>query len=71
MQQQAAEAVETLSPAEERFNRARATLGLAAAPVTLLALLAAPLPLPPQPHRMAAILAAVVVLWITEALPIG
>jgi sodium-dependent dicarboxylate transporter 2/3/5 len=71
MQQQAAEAVETLSPAEERFNRARATLGLAAAPIMLLALLAAPLPLAPQPHRMAAILAAVVVLWITEALPMA
>jgi len=34
-------------------------------------LLAAPLPLPPAAHRMAAIMAAVVVLWVTEALPMA
>jgi sodium-dependent dicarboxylate transporter 2/3/5 len=65
------EPVETVTPAEERFNRLRATAGLALAPVALVALLLAPLPLAPQAHRMAAILAMVVVLWITEALPMA
>ena len=66
------EAVETYSPAEERFNRLRATAGLVLAPVTLVALLVAPFPgLSPQAHRLAAILATVVVLWITEALPMA
>ena len=37
----------------------------------LLALLAAPLPLPAPAHRLAAILAMMVVLWITEALPLA
>jgi solute carrier family 13 (sodium-dependent dicarboxylate transporter), member 2/3/5 len=72
MQQQATtEPVETVSPAEERFNRMRATVGLALAPAALVALLLAPLPVSPEAHRMAAILAMVVVLWITEALPMA
>jgi sodium-dependent dicarboxylate transporter 2/3/5 len=71
VQTQATEPVETVSPAEERFNRARATAGLALAPAILVALLVAPLPLKPEAHRLAAILAAVVVLWITEALPMA
>jgi sodium-dependent dicarboxylate transporter 2/3/5 len=66
------DALETISPAEERFNRVRATTGLILAPITLVALLAAPFPsLSPPAHRLAAILAAVVVLWITEALPMA
>jgi sodium-dependent dicarboxylate transporter 2/3/5 len=64
------EAVEAISPAEERFNRLRATAGLVLAPLMLVALLVAPFPsLTVQAHRLAAILATVVVLWITEALP--
>ena len=64
--------VEAYSPAEERFNRRRQTVGLVLAPLTLVALLAAPLPgLSPQAHRLAAILATVVVLWITEAMPMA
>jgi solute carrier family 13 (sodium-dependent dicarboxylate transporter), member 2/3/5 len=62
--------VETYSPAEEQFNRRRRTAGLVLAPLTLLIMLLAPLPLTPAAHRMGAILAMVVVLWITEALPI-
>jgi sodium-dependent dicarboxylate transporter 2/3/5 len=68
---QALEAVESYSPAEEQFNRRRRTVGLALGPLVLLALLAAPLPLPVPAHRMAAIMAAVVVLWVTEALPMA
>jgi sodium-dependent dicarboxylate transporter 2/3/5 len=64
--------VETLSPAEERLNRLRSSVGLVLAPLTLVLFLLLPLPnLSPQAHRLAAILATVVVLWITEALPMA
>ena len=63
--------MEVYSPAEERFNRRRRTAGLFAAPAVLLALLFAPLPLEPAAHRLAAILAMMVVLWVTEALPLA
>jgi sodium-dependent dicarboxylate transporter 2/3/5 len=62
--------VEAYSPAEEQFNRRRRTAGLVLAPLTLVVMLLAPLPLPAPAHRMGAILAMVVVLWMTEALPI-
>ncbi len=68
---EAANAVETYSPAEELFNRRRRTFGLLAAPVVLLALIVAPLPVAPAPHRLAGILAMMVVLWVTEALPLA
>ena len=54
---QAIEAVESYSPAEERFNRRRRTVGLWLAPAVLLVLLLLPMPLPVAGHRMAAILA--------------
>jgi solute carrier family 13 (sodium-dependent dicarboxylate transporter), member 2/3/5 len=63
--------VETYSPAEELFNRRRRTAGLVLGPVTLVLLLLAPLPLAAPAHRLAAILAMMVVLWITEALPLA
>jgi sodium-dependent dicarboxylate transporter 2/3/5 len=63
--------VETYSPAEELFNRRRRTAGLILGPVALLVLLVAPLPLPVPAHRLAGILAMMVVLWITEALPLA
>jgi solute carrier family 13 (sodium-dependent dicarboxylate transporter), member 2/3/5 len=68
---QAIDAVESYSPAEERFNRRRRTVGLALAPTVFLLLLALPLPLPLAAHRMAAVMALVVVCWITEALPMA
>jgi sodium-dependent dicarboxylate transporter 2/3/5 len=64
--------VETFSPAEEQFNRRRRTAGLFAAPVIFLIVLFVPmgaLPVPAQ--RMAAIMALVVTLWLTEALPLA
>src|SRR5512145_1204778 len=64
-------AVEAYSPSEEQFNRRRRTAGLFAAPVVLLGLLVAPLPVSEPAHRLAAILATMVVLWITEALPLA
>jgi solute carrier family 13 (sodium-dependent dicarboxylate transporter), member 2/3/5 len=59
-----------ISPAEARFDRVRRVLGGVIAPLAFLALLGAPLSgLSPQAHRLAAVLAAVVVLWISESLP--
>ncbi len=70
--QQALEAVEVYSPAEQQFNRRRKTLGLVLAPLLFLAMLAAPFEgLAPPAHRLAAILVLVVALWITEALPLA
>jgi solute carrier family 13 (sodium-dependent dicarboxylate transporter), member 2/3/5 len=69
---QAIGAVETYSPAEERFNRRRRTAGLFVAPATLLLVLLLPMPgLAPAGHRLAAVMAAVVVLWLSEALPMA
>jgi solute carrier family 13 (sodium-dependent dicarboxylate transporter), member 2/3/5 len=62
---------ETYSPAEELFNRRRRTAGLIGAPVILVALLLAPLPVNAAAHTLGAILAMMVVLWITEALPLA
>jgi sodium-dependent dicarboxylate transporter 2/3/5 len=68
---QAIEAVEAYSPSEERFNRRRRTAGLALAPAAFVLFLLLPLPLAVPAHRMAAIMALVVVLWMTEALPMA
>lgn len=56
---------------EERFDRLRRASGLVLAPAVLLAVRAAPLAgLSERAHRLAAVMAAVIVLWITEALPL-
>ena len=67
----AIEAVETYSPAEEQFNARRRTAGLFLGPLALVVLLAAPLPIDGPAHRLAAILAMMVVFWVTEALPLA
>jgi len=67
----AVEAGETYSPAEEQFNARRRTIGLFLGPLLLLVLLIAPLPIPAPAHRLAAILAMMVVFWVTEALPLA
>ncbi len=64
-------AVESYSPAEEVFNRKRRTWGLLLGPIVFVLMWVAPLPLAAPAHRMAAILAMVVVLWISEALPMA
>ncbi|HEX2218899.1 MAG TPA: anion permease, partial [Gemmatimonadales bacterium] len=49
----------------------RRVLGSLLAPAVFLALLLLPIPgLTPEAHRLAAVMAAVVVLWVTEALPL-
>jgi sodium-dependent dicarboxylate transporter 2/3/5 len=65
------EPVEQISEAEERFERWRRVAGFVLAPAAFVALLVLPLPgLKPEAHRLAAVMASVVVLWITEALPL-
>jgi sodium-dependent dicarboxylate transporter 2/3/5 len=59
-----------LSPAEERFERRRRTVGLFLGPLVFAAMLLVPFDLEPNQHRLAAILAFVVVWWVTEAIPI-
>ena len=68
---QAREAIEVYSPAEEAFSRRRRTVGLFLAPIVFLLIWALPLDLPVPAHRLAAILALVVVLWLSEALPLA
>jgi sodium-dependent dicarboxylate transporter 2/3/5 len=68
---EATSTAEAYSPAEELFNRRRRTIGLFAGPALLLVLLLSPLPLPAPAHRLAAVLAMMVVLWVSEALPLA
>ena len=68
---EATRAVETYSPAEEAFNRKRRTWGLLLGPLVFALVWLAPLPLAGPAHRLAAILAMVVVLWMSEALPMA
>ncbi|MCM4078630.1 SLC13 family permease [Paractinoplanes hotanensis] len=59
-----------LSPAEERFERGRRTVGLFLAPAVTLFFLALPLSIPPSQQVLGGLLLGVIVLWITEAVPI-
>ncbi|MBW9209548.1 DASS family sodium-coupled anion symporter [Mumia sp. zg.B53] len=59
-----------LSPQEERFEKARRTSGLALAPLATIVMLLIPFDLPDQQHKLAAVLVGVVILWVTEAVPI-
>ncbi|HUF47596.1 MAG TPA: DASS family sodium-coupled anion symporter [Vicinamibacterales bacterium] len=60
------------SPGEVRFNRRRQSIGFVLGPVVFLTLWLLPLPtLPPAAHTLAAILGLMVVLWMTEALPLA
>jgi len=65
-----APAVEKLSEAEERFERGRKLVGTILAPIVFIVLLKLPMPgLKFEAHRLAAVMATVIVLWLTEALP--
>ncbi len=61
---------ETLSPAEERFERIRQTVGLFLGPLVFLVLYLAPLGLPPEQQALAAVFSFVIVYWLTEPIPI-
>jgi sodium-dependent dicarboxylate transporter 2/3/5 len=59
-----------LSPAEEKFEKGRRTVGLFLAPLVTLVFALLPIDLPRDQHLLAAILLGVIVLWITEPVPI-
>src|SRR3954466_4902601 len=59
-----------LSPAEERFEKGRRTVGLFLAPVVTVVFALLPIDLPRDQHLLSAILLGVIVLWITEPVPI-
>ena len=59
-----------LSPAEERFERGRRTVGLFAGPVLFVIVLAIPMGLTNSQQSLAAILALTIAWWVTEAIPI-
>jgi len=60
-----------LSANEARLLRLRRLSGLTLAPLSFALVLFLPLPeLKAPPHRLAAVLAGIIVLWITEALPL-
>ncbi len=61
---------EMLSPAEERFERIRQTVGLFLGPLVFLVLYLVPLGLPPEQQSLAAVFAFVIVYWLTEPIPI-
>jgi sodium-dependent dicarboxylate transporter 2/3/5 len=61
---------EILSPAEQRFEKARQTTGLILGPIALLVMLLVPLPLESNQQTLAAILAFTIVYWLSEAIPI-
>ena len=63
--------VERMSAGEARFEHIRRTTGFFLAPAVFAILLASPLGVPEPAHRLAAILAAVVVLWVCESLPMA
>ncbi|HKQ37271.1 MAG TPA: SLC13 family permease [Verrucomicrobiae bacterium] len=57
---------------EERFEHWRKMTGLMAAPVVFVAVVWMPVAgLRPEAHRLLAVLGAVVVLWVTEAIPLA
>jgi solute carrier family 13 (sodium-dependent dicarboxylate transporter), member 2/3/5 len=65
-----AEQREVLSPAEERFEKARQTIGLVLGPLAFLIMFFLPLPLEPNQQTLAAILVFTIVYWLSEAIPI-
>ncbi|MEU0466288.1 DASS family sodium-coupled anion symporter [Amycolatopsis sp. NPDC006131] len=63
-------AEQKLSPAEERFERARRTVGFVLAPLVTIVFLFVPTALDSSQQTLAAVLLGVVVLWVCEPVPI-
>jgi sodium-dependent dicarboxylate transporter 2/3/5 len=59
-----------LSPAEERFERRRRTVGLFLAPLATIVIFAIPFDMEQSQHTLAALLLGVMILWVTEPVPI-
>jgi sodium-dependent dicarboxylate transporter 2/3/5 len=60
-----------VTPSTSRFDSTRRTVGLFLGPAVFAAVLALPTGLAPEAHRMAAVFALVIVLWVTEAIPLA
>jgi sodium-dependent dicarboxylate transporter 2/3/5 len=68
----AAEAKESLTPQEERFERWRRSVGLILGPCTAVILFLLPMTSLSRPaHHLAAVIGWVVVWWITEPIPLS
>lgn len=66
-----AEIKETLTPAEEQFERWRNTIGLFIGPIVAVILYLIPMPsLSDKAHTLAAIIGWVVIWWVTKPIPI-
>ena len=61
---------EHLSEEEARFDQWRRRIGLFAGPIIAIVLYLLPLPLNPDAHKMAAIMAGTIIYWMTEPIPI-
>lgn len=61
---------QTLSPKEERFEKARQTLGFFLAPAAAITFALVPVPMDRTQHLLAAVLLGVIILWICEPVPI-
>ncbi|MDV8148092.1 DASS family sodium-coupled anion symporter [Arthrobacter sp. B10-11] len=59
-----------LSPREEKFERARQTLGFFLAPAAAVTFALLPVPMDRTPQLLAAVLLGVIILWICEPVPI-
>ncbi|XRQ14333.1 SLC13 family permease [Actinomadura welshii] len=59
-----------LTPAEERFEKARRTTGFWLAPLVTAVFLLLPLDMAPSQQTLAGILLGVIILWVTEPVPI-
>ncbi len=59
-----------LSEREQAFEKGRRTVGLVLAPLATVIFLLLPTGLDEQQHRLAAVLVGVIVLWVTEPVPI-
>jgi hypothetical protein len=64
-----AEQREVLTPAEERFEVVRQTIGLILGPIAFLIMYFLPLPLDRSQHTLAAILTFTIIYWLSEAIP--
>ncbi|HEY7768408.1 DASS family sodium-coupled anion symporter [Longimicrobium sp.] len=61
---------QVITPREERFEAVRRRAGFVLAPLAFAIVLLLPAGgMKPEAHRLAAVMAAVVILWMTEALP--
>lgn len=61
---------EVLTPAEQKFERGRQTIGLFLGPAAFLLMYLLPLPLPDNQQALAAVFVFVIIFWLTEAIPI-